>query len=199
MTFLVRAAILMSALGLSGCILSSPPPRIYILGNPASAEPVSRTETGRTVIEVKPVTVPDYQDTRDILVRTGANELVASSTGRWADRLSVGITRALTATLAQRLPNMSVTAAPSVTPATWQVVVDVDTFEIWEDGPCLLGASWSILRGQNRQPTTSDYVRFAINPSGHSDAAIAAAMTDAVIRLADQIAAALSKGPGPRR
>jgi hypothetical protein len=184
-------------LGLSGC-LSSPPPRTYILGYPADAGPVTRTQTGRPVVEVKPVSVPDYQDTRDILVRTGVNELVASPTGRWGDRLSVGITRALTAALAKRLPNMDVTASPPVSPAAQQVVVDVDTFEIRDGGPCLLGARWSIVDRGGRRSTTSDYARFAVDANGRNDAHVAAAMTQAVDRLADRIASALTNLQGRR-
>jgi uncharacterized protein len=194
-----RAAVAAIALlGLSGC-LSSPPPRTYILGYPADAETVTRTEPLRPVVEVKPVSVPDYLDTRDILVRTGANELVASPNGRWGDRLSVGITRALTAALAKRLPNMDVTAAQPISPAAQQVVVDVDTFEIREGGPCLVGARWSIVNGRGRQSATSDYARFAVDANGRNDAAVAAAMTQAVDRFADRIASALTNLQGRRQ
>jgi len=75
----------------------------------ATAATVS--QTGLPVVELKRVQLPDYLDTTDILERRG-NQLVPSSTGRWGERLSAGFSRALTGSLAARLPRMIVTATP---------------------------------------------------------------------------------------
>ena len=39
------------------------------------------------VVELKPVSLPDYLNSTDILLRDGQNELTASPTGRWGERL----------------------------------------------------------------------------------------------------------------
>jgi uncharacterized lipoprotein YmbA len=176
---------------LSACA-GPPPPRTYVLGNPADNRTDTRVETGRPVVEIRPVTVPDYLDSRDILTRRSANELVASTTGRWGERLSVGIARALAGDLARRLPNLVVTTVPPIEPASRQVLVDVVVFEVQPDGTCVLGARWTILGGgRERKIVRSEYNRFVVPAGSHNDADIAAAMTQAIDKLADGIAGAL--------
>ena len=91
-------------LPLLGCGGSTPQPKIYVLGRVTDPRPVTTAETGRPVVEMKTVSVPDYLDTLDIQVRDGQNGLKPSLTGRWGERLSVGITRILADGLTRRLP-----------------------------------------------------------------------------------------------
>ena len=86
-----------------GCGLSGPPPAEYIIGTAPTPASVTTPLTGRPIIEVKPVQLADYLDTRDLLVRSG-NQVVASRSGRWGERLSVGMTRALATSLAVNNP-----------------------------------------------------------------------------------------------
>ena len=88
---------------ITACSLSGPPPAEYVLGAMPAATATTLSQTGLPVVEVNRIQLPDYLDTTDILERRG-NQLVPSPTGRWGERLSVGITRALTASLAARLP-----------------------------------------------------------------------------------------------
>lgn len=196
----VRAMALTAILVLGGCFSSSAPTASYVLGHPPDAQPVDQSQLGRPVVEIRPVRVPDFLDTRDILVRIGANQVRAEPDGRWAERLSIGIGRALAGALEHRLGDMAVTTTAPVTPSTWQVQVDVDTFEISLDGPCLFGARWSIVDGHDRTtPVRSQYVRFVIPPAGPGDAASVAAMTQAIDQLAGQIAPALQQVRGTTR
>ncbi|OSQ35834.1 PqiC family protein [Thalassospira mesophila] len=175
---------------LGGCATVAP--RIYLLGYPSAVTPVARDETGLAMIEVEPVSVPDFQDSRDIFVRKGPNELVADPSARWGERLSVGVSRALIAALAKRQPDIRVTSSRPVLPAAQQVRVDVDTFEIREDGLCILGARWSITRDGNRHAATTDYARFTVNANGTDTADVVGAMTQAIDQLADHISVALN-------
>ncbi|MBX6376452.1 MAG: membrane integrity-associated transporter subunit PqiC, partial [Acetobacteraceae bacterium] len=103
-----------AALGAAGLVLaacgltSGPPPVTYVLGTPAPAADGVESLTGKPVIEVKPVLVPDYLDVADIMIRQADNVVAPSPTGRWGERLSVGVTRALTLGLARRLPQYMV-------------------------------------------------------------------------------------------
>ena len=92
---------------LAGC--AEPLRRTYTLGSIGDGQSATRVESQMPVLEIRPVSVPDYLDTRDILIRQGPNEISASTTGRWAERLSFGIAHALAAALAKRLPQLAVT------------------------------------------------------------------------------------------
>jgi cholesterol transport system auxiliary component len=171
-----------------GCT-SAPPLRMYVLGDPASSAPVVPALSGRTVVRLSPVSVPDYLDTEDILIRSGANEVKASPTGRWAERLSVGVTQALTGALAASLPSTVIVTKQPIIPPAQQIVVDIEVFEIRSDGRCLLIARWSILGGDNLHGLGSGHDTFVEQAADASDAAIASAMTRAIDRLATQIVA----------
>jgi len=116
MTRLARWSWLAGLLMLLGCS-SSPPPSVYVLSAMANPVPGAGSEAGRPVLDLKPVTLPDYLDTTDIFLRDGQNELKSSRTGRWGERLSVGIGRALSEDLTARMPGIEVVQGEPVEPA----------------------------------------------------------------------------------
>jgi uncharacterized protein len=135
------------------------------------------------------VLIPDYLDTTDILLRVGAHEIHESTTGRFGERLSLGVTQALRSDLAARLPLYTVTLAHRAEKPARQILVTVDAFDVWPTGRCVLVADWSILDADQRAVLSTDRGTFttaaAANPG---DGAIVAAMADAVRQLADRIA-----------
>jgi uncharacterized protein len=173
----------------AGCA-GPPASRSYVLGDPVDPEPVTVTQSGRPVIRLLPVSVPDYLDTRDILLRSGPNEVKASPTGRWAERVSVGVTRALAAALTTRLPGADVVSDQPVEPPAQQIVVDVQAFEIGPDRKCLLTARWTLSSGDGDRVLRRERDSFVEQATDTSDAAIAAAMSRAIDRLAARIVAA---------
>jgi uncharacterized lipoprotein YmbA len=185
------ACALLAAGLLAGCA-GNPTPAIYVLSTPTSA-PVSSSSGGNLpVLQVRIVSVPDYLDSTDILLRVGPNELKASPTGRWGERLSRGITTALAANLASRLPGTLVAAGPSLDTPSRQLQVDVEAFDVQADGRSVLAARWSVLSGDARTVRSSGRATFTVPAKGQaSDSAIVAAMTEAVGQLADSTAAAL--------
>ncbi|MBV9247718.1 MAG: membrane integrity-associated transporter subunit PqiC [Acetobacteraceae bacterium] len=74
---------------LAACSPTGPPPAVYVLGTPTPAKTNVEVLAGQPVLEVKPVTVPDYLDISDILTRRGDNSMTPSPTGRWGERLSL--------------------------------------------------------------------------------------------------------------
>ena len=70
-------------------------PSVYILGNPTPAAVSVTSEDGLPIVAIDTVTVPDYLDSTDIVRHAGSNEVRVSATGKWGERLSVGLTRAL--------------------------------------------------------------------------------------------------------
>ena len=180
--------------GVLGCSLSGPPPTAYVLGPMPKGTAASVTETGLPVVEIKRVQLPDYLDTTDILERRD-HELVPSATSRWGERLSLGMRRALTASLAARLPHMVVTAAPPVERPARQVLVDVAAFEARAGRDVVLVARWSITDGAGRQTLVAEQTSLVESIAGAGDGAVVAAMSHAVDELADRLAAGI-EGPG---
>jgi uncharacterized lipoprotein YmbA len=175
---------------LSGCGTLSKPPATYVLGSAPPATDSARPLIGRKTVYVQRALVPDYLDTTDIQARRAANEMVSSPTGRWGERLSVGITGALTADLARRLPDEVVTAERPLDPAWRQVLVNVETFEAHADGTVVLVARWRVADGDTIM--AGQRVSLTDQAGGTGDAAVVAAMSRLVDRLADPIASALA-------
>jgi hypothetical protein len=194
-SFMTLAAVLL----LTGCA-ASPLPRIYVLGTPVQADPGVINEAGRPVVELPTVALPDFLDSTDIVLRNGQNELVPSTTGRWGERLSLGITHALAADLSQRLPGVLVTRSSVPGQSSVSLLVNVEAFDVHPDGQCVLAARWSIPGVTGQSPTISQQGTFvtkaATGSARLSDAAIVAAMVAAVDQLADRIATNLRRNLG---
>ncbi len=177
---------------LMGCS-SAPAPRTYVLSPPATPIGGVRAESGRSILELKPVSVPDYLDTTDIVLRNGRNELTVSATARWGERLSIGITDALSGALARRLPGMTIVTTPVHRQPARLILVDIEAFDVFPDGRCILVARWVIEGPDRRAATRSERGSVATQVAGGpTDAAIVAAMTAAIDKLADHVAAAAS-------
>ena len=188
MTSYIRygAALAAVAALLTGCG-SAPAIRIYELGNPAPATAGVWSESGLPIIELKTVSVPDYLDSSDILRSVGPNEVTASPTGRWGERLSLGLTHALASGLAQRLPKTVIETTADVEPAR-QLLVDIEQFEIEADGKCLIAARWRLTTAEGATSAAGERGTFSEAAGSIDDGAIAAAMTRDVDQLADKIA-----------
>ena len=187
------------ALALAACGTAAPPPVTYVLGTPAAGAERVEPLTGRPVVEVKPVLVPDYLDVSDILVRKAENTVASSPTGRWGERLSVGITRALAAGLVRRLPGLVVTTtAPAERPER-QVLAEVEALEPRDGGSVNLVARWRVLDGAGRDTLAGERVSLVRPIAGSGDAAVVAAMTRAVEDFAERVATGVRRTtPGPR-
>jgi len=181
----------------AACSLPGPPPAEYVLGAMPAATATTVPQTGLPIVELKRIQLPDYLDTTDILERKG-DEVVPSATGRWGERLSVGMSRALTAALAARLPRMIVTATPPVARPARQILVDVADFEARTGHEVVLVARWSITDGADRRMLVAQQTSLVEPIAGTGDSAVVAAMSRAVEDLADQIAAGIGSEPQPR-
>jgi hypothetical protein len=184
-----RLALFSTALcGIAACSLPEPLPAVYVLGSMPRATATEAPQTGLLVVEVKRVQLPDYLDTTDIVERRG-NQLVPSSTGRWGERLSVGMTRALTAALAARLPGTAVTAMPPVERPARQIQVDVAAFEARADHQLVLVVRWTIADGVSRQIFSAEQASLVEAIPGTGDGAVVETMSHVIEELADRIVA----------
>jgi hypothetical protein len=164
----------------------APPLNLYTLGAPAMA--TGAAQLGRTpeVIAVARVTVPDAIDTEDILVRDGSL-LRRSTKGRWASRLSLGITDRLTERLAERLPDALVTDRPLTDTPSMRVLVNIGRLDVTSGGVATLDADWMIV--------PRDAARRVVRDRGHFTATGSTATDQDVVTLlgkvVDQLATAI--------
>lgn len=174
----------------AGCLSHREYRHIYSLDAALEAPAQAGAAAERRVMQLQRVLIPDYLDTTDILTRVGEHEIHESAAGRFGERLSLGITHALRSDLASRLPLYTITLARSADGAARQILVNVDAFDVWPTGRCVLVADWTILGADRRTPLFADRGTFTTAAAGANlgDGAIVAAMADAVRQLADRIA-----------
>jgi len=175
----------------AGCLSHREYRHIYSLEGAVDAPTQAGAVAERPVMQLQRVLIPDYLDTNDILLRVGAHEVHESATGRFGERLSLGVTHALRSDLAARLPLYTIALARSADRPARQILVNVDAFDVWPTGRCVLVADWTILDADRRTLLSADRGSFTIAAAGAhpDDGAVIAAMADAVQQLADRIAA----------
>jgi uncharacterized lipoprotein YmbA len=151
------------------------------------------SDIGVPVIAVMPVRIPDYLDTTDMLRDSGAQQVIVSTTGRWGERLSVGITDAVAAELAHRLPGTRFPTTQTAQP-TRALLVVITSLRVTAAGACALQARWQLLGGDATTILASAQGGFTENGPANGDAALAATLSAAVTQLTDAIARSLPPG-----
>jgi uncharacterized lipoprotein YmbA len=188
----LAAGATLALLALSACS-SGPPPQIYVLGNAPPAHSISVSQLAQPVVEVKPVLVPDYLDTTDLLTRGAGGRTTASRSARWGERLSIGVQHAVAQSLAARLPQMTVLTSPPLEAPWRQVLIDVEAFAAQPGGQCILAGRWSVREGRGGKLVDEEKISL-VRPVGKgSDAELVAAMTDELDELAGRITSALQR------
>jgi uncharacterized protein len=183
----------------AGCLSHREYRHIYSLDGALDTPTQTGAFAQRPVMQIQRVLIPDYLDTTDILLRVGAHEIHESASGRFGERLSLGVTHALRSDLASRLPLYTIALAQSAGGAARQILVNVDAFEVWPTGRCVLVADWTILDADRRALLSAGRGTFTTAAAGVNpgDGAIVTAMADAVRQLADRIASTAEALPPP--
>jgi len=171
-------------LGLSAC--AAPPLKLYTLGY-ASDGAVMTPPRGAPSLQIAQVMLPDYLDTQDMVVRDDA-VIHRSASGRWAERLSVGIGELVTSGLQARYPGIDIASQRLPVPADARLDINVERFDVTQDGRALLDATWSFAPMDPKQPIVRKRVHIEEHGSVGTDAGLAALMRRAVQDLGGQIA-----------
>jgi uncharacterized lipoprotein YmbA len=177
------------ALGCGAAVLltscAAPPLNLYTLATPAAlgAQPLGQKPV---VIAVARVSVPDELDTQDIVMRDGSL-LRRSSLGRWASRLSLGITDRLTERLAERRPDALVTDRPLTETPSYRVLVNIVRLDVTTSGIATLDADWLVVPRDTAAATQRDRGHFSATGPVATDQDVVT-LTEAVL---DQLSAAI--------
>jgi uncharacterized lipoprotein YmbA len=195
------ALLAMLALGapaLSACG-GEPSPETYILGRDVPVGRLKQSQIDSPIVELRPVRIPGYLDNKDIVVRRAGGHLMVSKDARWGERLSLGVTRAVSTSLSARLPRLAVMTTPGLERSRWRVLIDIDAFGVQSAGQCVLAGRWSVWTGSDDKKLRDE--RFSLSqPVGKgSDADIVSVMTSLVDQLVASMAPAFEVGVAPRR
>lgn len=193
----IRFLLLACALSpvLAGCFGgTSPPSRFYTLAPLETRS--SQLPTGRSaIISLGPVFIPDYLDRRQIVTRSGRNELIIAEFDRWGGSLVDEITRSLVANLSDRLASANISVFSwqsmplSIMGTSYRVPVSISRFDGIPGDSVVLSARWGVFA---KKETTGEALlvkEAAITEKvdGRSYDAMVAAMQRALDRLGKEM------------
>jgi hypothetical protein len=169
---------------LSAC--AAPPLTLYSLDTPSAAADAPSLGKRPVVIAVARVTVPDELDTENIVVRDGS-VLRRSEHGRWASRLSLGITDRLTERLAARRPDALVTDRPLAETPSYRVLVNIGRLDVNASGVATLDADWQIVPHNATEATRRDRLHVSLTGPVATDQEVVTLVGALLDRLAGAI------------
>jgi len=177
-------------LTLAACTAPQPQPRLYLL-NPMSAPPPKQARG--PWIAVPPVQIPEYLDRPEILSRVGAHEVKPTDGDRWAERLSVNVTRVIAENLAILRDSDSVIALPSRSdpPIAFELVVEFSRFEVERSGRAAVAGRWALRSQDTRRELRAGRFLREEAPLAPGYEAAVAAMNRTIETICREIAASL--------
>jgi uncharacterized lipoprotein YmbA len=189
---------------MSVACFGGPRRQIYVLTTATTVPNVAAYPTAVPALRVEMVLLPAYLDNTEILRRLGPHRLEPVPRAHWGERLSLGVTHALAADLSAALPQYRVSLQGTESPAARLLRVEVDTFDVFPDGHCVLVAEWAIVDKSGapapapaRAPVLGrgTFVTPPLASPHPDDAALVGAMSAAVAQLADGVVGSLSATP----
>ncbi|MBI5556256.1 MAG: membrane integrity-associated transporter subunit PqiC [Deltaproteobacteria bacterium] len=178
---------------LTGCVRSVPA-QYYQLS--ALRGDTVRAEFGvskEATIGLGPVLLPEYLERPQIVSRTSANRLILSTRHRWVEPLAENMPRVLGEDLSALLGTDRILLHP------WtrgrridcQIIVEVLQFEEAPDGTVQLMARWQVVGKEGQVLVAERRSSISLTPAAPDQEAVVAALSQAVFRLAREIAPAL--------
>jgi len=177
------------ALTVLGCGQTEPS-RLYTLSDLTTNKTAPNKPNG-IAVGVGPVTLPQYLDRAQIVVRQSANRLEASEFDRWAEPLKTTVPRVLTENLSVLLVTDRVYSLPrrQRVALDYSVVIDVARFEPTPAGTVSLVARWQIFGSDDKKRLADGKTVVERDGAAPGDfEAMAALMSDALIILSRDIA-----------
>lgn len=185
---------------LAGCAQTAPT-NFYTLSSATEPSVAKRSARG-LVIGLGPITLPQYLDRPDIVTRAGPNQMQLADLNKWAEPLEPLLTRIMSEDLYALLDAEDVIPIPQRGDVPLDRIVEVDfsRFDATDTGEVVLDARWRVYKGDNETQLASGRSRITEQGAPPPDYnAIVAAMSRAVGRASEEIAAAIASPPAPPR
>jgi uncharacterized lipoprotein YmbA len=178
---------------------SSPPMHYYTLTETSAPSRLEVPE-GMTPVRLDRVTLPTELDRSQIVRRLGSTQLQIVENERWAAPLDETIRRVLSNDLTARLPQGAVANPNEPSVGEKRQSLTVDFSEFYGDPSCTvtLRASWTLKQSESNSLHGEEEATGSPSDGCKGAGSIPAAMSQALGKLSDLIAAAVS-GPGVRR
>lgn len=180
---------------LAGCARTTPVSYYQLSARHAAPEDLASTETGQIVtIGLGPVRLPEYLERLQIVDRASANRLEMTDSRRWAEPLSEGLPRVLSENLALLLEPVSILRYPwpRSRPVDYQIIVDILKFEGGPGKMAELTARWQVLDGTGAARGGERRSNVRLLTAAPGTEGLVAALSDALWRLAGEIADGLA-------
>lgn len=133
----------------AGCAGTSKPSDFYLLRALPESEDRLVTAGGKDGLSVLvgPITLPAYLGRTQIVTVFGNNELTMDEFSRWAEPLQDNFYRVLAENLSLLLNTPKVYAYDrrGLTPADFQIIIDVTRFDSTVEGDAFLTAFWTVV------------------------------------------------------
>lgn len=187
-----RAVVVLTLLAsaMAGC--TSPEPQLYTL---ASVPGAVRANAPRIIV-LQRIGLARYLDRSEIVRSSEGYRLAVMTNNWWGEPLSAMLGRVLVEELSQRLPGSTVLSSSGAVSVSPDATVEVDVVRLDEDaaGRLVLFAHASVEFGRRATPLVRT-IRFTETPSQPGTTGEVAAISTAIGRLADQLAAMLVSPP----
>ncbi|HEX9166674.1 MAG TPA: PqiC family protein [Gemmatimonadales bacterium] len=174
----------------AGCLKTqTDPTRFFVLSPVAPPEGRPATVTPPT-LGLGPITMPDYLDQTGIITRVSEQEIDYLPTARWAERLSVMVSRMLAINLSTRMDGRETVVYPWPVDRQPAITAGVDfvRFDLTREGTAVLRAQWRVRQGDAERTGLASIDEPAADTT--IDARVGA-LNRALARLSDQLAAAI--------
>jgi uncharacterized lipoprotein YmbA len=182
----------MAAACLLGACATTPQANFYTLNG---IDPDKTDARFPLVVAIGPIDLPQYLDRPHIVTRVGGNRLNVDEFNRWAGALEEDITRVLARRIGGRLGTQRIYSYPSrVVPDTdYRIALDIRAFDGALDGEVHLDVSWSVIADRSGEVLQTHQASYQGVSAGGGYEAYAAALSEMLARLGDDLATALGK------
>lgn len=194
-SFVRRALGIAVLAALIGCASSEPPPRLFLL-TPVPVDAAPPSPARNIAVGVSAVTVPEYLDRPEIVVRSPGTEVRTVESARWAERLTINASRVVVENLGIMLNSREVVFLPArYRPALkYEVGVDLMRFELQGENSAVLVARWTISQPDGTV-LRSGQMTAAEPVNGSGAEASVAAMSRNLAKVSREIATMLGQLP----
>jgi len=188
---MMRSAVLLTVLALAACG-SSPKTEFYTLV-PVTTATATRSDLKGAPIQIGRVALPSTLDRAALVIQGADAHVIVSDRDRWAGPLDTLVRQALSDDLRTGLGTAAVLAPGDPAPAgkVRQLLVVIERFGADSAGRVVLEADWTVGSGDPPRPGATHHERIEENAGSMEGGPVAAAMSRALGRLADEIAQAV--------
>lgn len=187
-------AILALLVVLHGCTTTTPRASFYTLDGSAA---VVAGRGSALVLALGPIDLPEYLKRPQIVTRVGGNRLSVDEFNRWGGSLEEEISRVLAQHLGRRLDTQRVYSYPSriAADSDYRIALDIRRFDGELGGEVSLELDWSVIGDRSGQVVQTRQVAYRSTTRDAGYEAYAAALSDTLAQLGDDLAGALRDLP----